>query len=140
MSVLACAVLQDIMRTYILIPALCTAIISCGCAKSTSEAKSPEVAVVSDGKSTTAEAIPSAAPVLQPLGLLPFLGRDFVAEDLRKGSPAVAIISSEFRAEAFASRLDAIGRKIQVADQDFVIVGVAPPSLKGRKVWLAQQN
>jgi hypothetical protein len=83
------------------------------------------------------------ASFLQPLGVLPLLGRDFVAEDLRKGSPAVAIISSEFWADAFASRPDAIGRKIQVANQDFVIVGVAPPkplSLEGRKVWLAQQN
>jgi len=129
-----------IMRTCILIPALCTAIISCGCAKSTSEAKSPEVAVVADGKSTMAEAIPSVASFLQPLGVRPLLGRDFLPEELRKGSPAVAIISSEFWADAFASRPDAIGRTIQIANQDFVIVGVAPPSLKGRKVWLALQN
>src|SRR5262249_55971573 len=104
------------MRTYLLIPALCTAIMSCGRAKPTSEAKPPEVAVVFDGKSSTAEAIPSVASVLEPPGVLPFLGRDFVAEDLRKGAPAVAIISWEFWADAIASRPDAIGRRIQVAN------------------------
>jgi hypothetical protein len=128
------------MRTCILIPALCAAITLWGCAKTTSEAKSSEVVVVCDGKPTMAEAISSVASALQPLGVPPLLGRDFLSEELRKGSPPVAIISSEFWVDAFASRPDAIGRKIQVANQEFVVVGVAPPSLKGRKLWLAQHN
>ena len=131
------------MKTCLLCFVLCIAVISCGCTRSTSETKAPEIAVVSDGKSTTAEAIPSAAPVLQPLGARALLGRDFVAEDLRGGSPAVAIISSELWAAAFASRPDVLGHKIQVSHQEFVIIGIAPgtpPSLAGRKVWLALQN
>jgi len=131
------------MRTCVIISVLCVVAMWCGCAKSASEEKSPEVAVLADGKSTPAEVIQSMASFLQPLGVRPSLGRDFVAEDLRKGSPGVAIISSKFWADAFASRPDVIGAKIQIANRDFVIVGIAPlkaPSLEGRKVWLAQQN
>jgi hypothetical protein len=130
------------MRTIILFSgALLCAMCLCGCTKSKSR---PEIAIVIDGKSTTVEPIASTGPIFQPLGVLPLLGRDFLPEEFAKGSPATAIISSEVFAAAFASRpAEVMGRKIRVADQDFFVVGVAPPqhaALKGKKVWLAQQK
>lgn len=130
------------MKTGILVSALFAFVVVCG-AKSASGEKSPEVAILSDGKSTTAETIPAAASFLQPLGAQPSLGRDFLAEDFRKGSTLVAIISSEFWSAAFGTRPDILGRTIRVDDHDFIIVGVAPrkpSSLEGRKVWVVQQN
>jgi predicted permease len=65
------------------------------------------------------------------LGVKPALGRTFLPEEDRPGSPAVAVISYAFWTSRFAANRSAIGATIGVNHQRYTIVGVAPKGFHG---------
>jgi putative ABC transport system permease protein len=70
------------------------------------------------------------------LGVLPALGRSFTAaEDRTPGTHAVAIVSHALWMRRFGGAPDVVGRTLPVNGRPFVIVGVAPTSLREFDVY-----
>jgi putative ABC transport system permease protein len=61
------------------------------------------------------------------LGVPPLLGRTFLPSDHRAGFTEIAVISYGLWQRAFGGTRDAIGKKMRLDDDDYVIVGVMPP-------------
>ena len=72
------------------------------------------------------------------MGVVPFLGRGFAAEDGNPGSEPVALISEGLWRREFASAPDVVGKPIVLGDARRTIVGVsrAPASERNVDVWL----
>ena len=62
------------------------------------------------------------------LGVKPILGRDFSAEDDRRGANATALISEGLWRRRFASDPNVIGKRLIVGDEVQTIIGVIPGS------------
>jgi len=66
------------------------------------------------------------------LGVQPRLGRTFAAsEDRVPQADRVALVSDRFWKSELGETTDVIGRRLYVADKDFVIIGVAPEGFRG---------
>jgi putative ABC transport system permease protein len=77
------------------------------------------------GSLTTASFFPT-------LGVKPELGRFFTADDDNEQTPhAVAVISYGFWQQHFAGKREALGSPLELGDQRFIIVGVAPKGFSG---------
>ena len=77
------------------------------------------------GSLTTASFFPT-------LGVKPALGRFFTADDDNELTPhAVAVISYGFWQQHFAGKREALGSPLELGDQRFAIVGVAPKGFSG---------
>jgi MacB-like periplasmic core domain len=61
------------------------------------------------------------------LGIAPMIGRDFTETDGRPGSPLVVLASHGFWQQRLGSRMDVVGRSIQLDGAEYVVVGVLPP-------------
>jgi predicted permease len=72
-------------------------------------------------------------------GLLPMLGRTFVAGDDAPGAPRVAIMSRHLWSTRFGSDTAIVGRSVRVDGEPFTIVGVMPASATvdffGTELW-----
>ena len=71
----------------------------------------------------------------------PLRGRFFQQDECSKpGGPAIAILSEELWARRFHADEELIGKTIQLNQQPFVVVGLAPPNfagqLRGPGVWV----
>jgi predicted permease len=66
-----------------------------------------------------------SANLFSTLGVLPALGRTFMAEEEQPGH-RVAILSHELWVSDFGSSLDAIGQTIKISDEPYAVVGVMP--------------
>jgi len=75
------------------------------------------------------QAIRVDAEFFSILGLPLALGRDFVADDNRQGSAAVAILSHQLWQERLGGRLDVIGTTIRIDSAPHAVIGVASPRL-----------
>ena len=75
------------------------------------------------------------------LGVEPLIGRSLTAADDAPGAPKVAVIGERLWERAFNRSADAIGRSIQLDNQVYAIVGVAPSRFAGRsdasEVWVS---
>lgn len=75
------------------------------------------------------------------LGVEPLIGRSLTAEDDAPGAPKVAVIGERLWERAFGGNADAIGKSIQLDNQVYAIVGVAPSRFAGRsdtsEVWVS---
>jgi len=67
-----------------------------------------------------------SANLFSTLGVEPYLGRAFRAEEERPGSDVV-VISDEFRRDYLAGVTDPVGDSLTVNGRSFTIVGVMPP-------------
>jgi predicted permease len=66
------------------------------------------------------------------LGVLPILGRGFLAEEGKvPGRDAVVVISYDFWENQLGKDPAVIGRNLRVKGLDFTVVGVAPPTFSG---------
>ncbi|MGA9341970.1 MAG: ABC transporter permease, partial [Rhodanobacteraceae bacterium] len=65
------------------------------------------------------------------LGVQPLIGRNFLADEDRRGAPPVAILSYAYWQGHYAGRRDAIGQSIMLDGKPHTIVGVMPRSLSG---------
>jgi predicted permease len=72
------------------------------------------------------------------LGTAPALGRTFLPDEDRRGSPAhVAVVSFRFWQNRLAGTPAAIGREIHLNGAPYVLIGVAPPRFVGATVGRA---
>jgi putative ABC transport system permease protein len=68
----------------------------------------------------------------QTLGIRPFRGRDFVAEDDRPGAVPATILSYGFWQRRFGADESVLGRAITLNDQSFTVIGVTPANFQFR--------
>jgi predicted permease len=73
------------------------------------------------------EISPDLLPVL---GIAPFRGRGFQAEEDRPGAPPVAMISYELWQRTFAGNPAAIGMPVVFDGKSYTVAGVAPPGFR----------
>ena len=66
------------------------------------------------------------ADVLPVLGVKPFLGRIFSRGDDAPGSPSTVLLSYEYWQRQFESDPSVIGRRLNMADESWTIIGVLP--------------
>lgn len=71
---------------------------------------------------------------LDTLGVTPIIGRGFTAENERRGSEPVAILSHAFWQREFGGDRSVLGRTVQLDGNAFTIVGVTPPEFFGVRV------
>jgi putative ABC transport system permease protein len=64
----------------------------------------------------------------QALGMKPFLGRTFLAEEAQPGSSRVAILSRGFWESRFAADPHIIGSTIRLQGEAYTVVGIMPPN------------
>ncbi|MGA9584255.1 MAG: ABC transporter permease [Terracidiphilus sp.] len=64
------------------------------------------------------------------LGVQPIIGRDFVANDARKGSEHVVVLSYEAWRTFFAGDLSAIGKTMRVGGDPYIVIGVLPREMQ----------
>ena len=68
------------------------------------------------------------------LGVRPFLGRTFTAEDDQPGKKPVVVISYAYWKRRFASDPAAIGKSVYLGRIPFTVIGVTSPQFSGRNV------
>ena len=71
---------------------------------------------------------------LETLGLMPVVGRGFTAEDDRRGSAPIAILSYGFWQREFGGDRDVLGGTVSLDGTAFTIVGVTPREFFGVRV------
>jgi putative ABC transport system permease protein len=71
---------------------------------------------------------------LDTLGVAPVIGRGFTADDDRRGSEPIAILSHGFWQREFGGDPDVLGRTVALDGHAFTIVGVTPPEFFGVRV------
>jgi putative ABC transport system permease protein len=59
-------------------------------------------------------------------GIQPFLGRFIIEGDVGASPPAVAVLSHDLWVARFGSAPSVIGQQIELDEQKFTVVGVAP--------------
>jgi predicted permease len=88
-----------------------------------------------DGGPETASGRLVTENYFQALGVEALLGRTFTADDGRKpGSDPVLVISYGYWRRRFSADASVIGRKMQLNNYPFTIIGVAPPGFFGEVV------
>jgi putative ABC transport system permease protein len=60
-------------------------------------------------------------------GVSPALGREFSAEELKRGGSGAAIVSYAYCARHFGKETNALGKRIQMAGKTLDVIGVMPP-------------
>ncbi|MCI0537490.1 MAG: ABC transporter permease, partial [Verrucomicrobiales bacterium] len=66
----------------------------------------------------------------QTLGIRPYRGRDFVAEDDRPGAEPVTILSYGFWQRRFGADESVLGKPITLNNQSFTVIGVTPENFQ----------
>ncbi|HSE20104.1 MAG TPA: ABC transporter permease [Pyrinomonadaceae bacterium] len=67
-----------------------------------------------------------SAEFLSTLGVKPFIGRDFLAEEDRQGATPAVILSYGFWSRRFGNDQNIIGKQITLNNQSFTVIGVTP--------------
>ncbi len=67
---------------------------------------------------------------LRTYNTAPLLGRDFTADDERRGAPAVALLSHLFWQKEFGGRANVLGETVTIDKLAYTITGVLPASFK----------
>jgi predicted permease len=78
--------------------------------------------------------VTGSANLLRVLGVAPVMGRDFVASDVVKGNPQVAILSYGGWKELTGGDGKAIGKTIRLGGDPVTVIGVLGPGVKMPKI------
>ena len=84
----------------------------------------------SSGEPESLEGASVTADFFRVLGVRPFLGRDFTADDDRPNQPRIAIISYGLWQRRFGSDPNLIGKPILLAGVERTVVGIMPPDFQ----------
>jgi predicted permease len=82
-----------------------------------------------------------SADFFRVLGIQPFMGRTFLPEELKSGTP-VAIVSYAFWQKQLGGRSNLTGTTLRISSYNFDVVGVLPPKLefpKAANVWVPRE-
>ena len=74
--------------------------------------------------------ISSSANLLQVLGAQPAIGRGFLPEDDKPGSPRVVILGDEPWHQLFHGDRGVVGRTVPINGEPYTIIGVMPPAFQ----------
>ena len=75
------------------------------------------------------------ATFLPTLGIQPFLGRGFSADQDQPGKADVMILTNSYWLKRFAGDPKVIGRTLRVGIDNLTIIGVLPPSFDDTMIW-----
>src|SRR5262245_28652428 len=84
--------------------------------------------ITGDGPPESITGYRFSANMLDVLGVQPMLGRGFVAEDDRPGSPGVVILSHKLWQRRYAGDPGIVGRTLTMNGVSFTAIGVMPPA------------
>ena len=77
------------------------------------------------------------------LGIQPFLGRTFAAEESKPGGAPVAVVSYDFWRRVLGGKSDLDGTTLRISDKGFTVVGVMPPGFnfpQNAEIWIPQET
>jgi putative ABC transport system permease protein len=89
-----------------------------------------EFALTGLGEAKRVRAVLATAGMFSTLQAEPLLGREFSAEENRKGANRVVILSHSLWQSAFGGATDAIGKTIQLDSEPYTIIGVMPADFR----------
>jgi putative ABC transport system permease protein len=89
-----------------------------------------EVALTGQGENKRLRTVMATAGFFSTLQAEPMLGREFSAEENRKGANHVVILSHGLWQAAFAGAPDVIGRTMQMDSEAYTIIGVMPADFR----------
>jgi putative ABC transport system permease protein len=84
------------------------------------------VNLVANGAAANVEQRRVSAGYFSVLGIRPFMGREFTAEEDRKSGPPAAVLSYELWTRAFGSDRNIVGQAITLRGEPYAVVGVMP--------------
>src|SRR5688572_25598084 len=87
-----------------------------------------DIRLTGTGEPARVTGVPVTEGFFSVLGVRPWLGRDFTAEECRWGAPRTAILSYAFWQRRLGANADAIGRPITLDGTPTTVVGVLPPT------------
>ena len=87
-----------------------------------------DIRLTGTGEPERVTGVPVTEGFFPLLGVRPWLGRDFTAEDCRWGAPRTAILSYAFWQRRMGAKADVIGGSVTLDGAPVTIVGVLPPS------------
>ena len=85
-----------------------------------------ERALTGRGEAKRVRTTVASAGIFSTLQAHPIIGREFVAEENRKGADHVAVLSYGLWEAEFGGLPDAIGKTIQLDSEPYTVIGVAP--------------
>ncbi|HKW89982.1 MAG TPA: ABC transporter permease [Candidatus Acidoferrales bacterium] len=86
--------------------------------------------VTGAGEPVRVEGDAFSTDIFQVLGIYPMLGRAFTSEEDRPGASHVALIGYALWKSRFGGDASAVGRTIQLDDENYRVIGVLPPSFQ----------
>jgi predicted permease len=87
-----------------------------------------DIRLTGTGEAARVTGVPVTEGFFPLLGVRPWLGRDFTAEECRWGAPRTAILSHAFWQRRLGAKADVIGASIMLDGAPATIVGVLPRS------------
>ena len=87
-----------------------------------------DIKLTGTGEPARITGVPVTEGFFPMLGVRPWLGRDFTAEECRWGAPPTAILSYAFWQRHLGAKADVIGGSITLDGAPTTVVGVLPPS------------
>jgi predicted permease len=87
-----------------------------------------DIRLTGTGEPERVTGVPVTEGFFPLLGVRPWLGRNFTAEECRWGAPKTAILSYAFWQRRLGAKADAIGGSITLDGAPVTVVGVLPPS------------
>ncbi|HEY6389031.1 MAG TPA: ABC transporter permease [Candidatus Acidoferrum sp.] len=99
-----------------------------------------ERALTGRGDARRVRAVVTMAGIFPTLQAHPIVGREFTAEENRKGADHIAILGYDFWQAEFGGMPDAVGKTIELDSEPYKIIGVMPRDfrfpLRGSDVYL----
>ena len=95
----------------------------------------PEVNLFADGHALSVRQQRVGSGFFRVLGVPPFMGREFTADEDRQGGPPVAVLSHAVWLSQVGGDRTIVGRTIHLRGEPYTVVGVMPPDF--RTGWLA---
>ena len=92
--------------------------------------RTTEFALTGLGEAKRVTAVMATSGIFSTLQAAPALGREFAAEENRKGANHVVILSHGLWQSAFAGEPGAIGKTIQLDSEPYTIIGVMPADFR----------
>ncbi len=92
--------------------------------------RSGEYALTGRGEAKRVHAVMATEGIFSTLQAHPTLGREFVAEENRKGADHVVVLSYGLWQAEFGGAADAIGKTIELDSEPYTIVGVMPAEFR----------
>jgi predicted permease len=88
------------------------------------------LSLVRDGSVERLRGVAGTVDFFRVIGVVPALGRGFLADECVPGATRVAVISHGLWMRVFGGMPDAVGQSITLNDRPYTVIGVMPPSFR----------